>query len=1017
MRVSNNQHICGLYFTSREPSTYSWNTQRHYLPQVKLDSSTTITPVCYTTSLKQTFHNPGNENISQARYTFPLYDGVAVSSYTISYGEKTLKGIVQQKDVAKKTYEAAVDRGETAGLLAALPAGVFGVTLGNLPAKTDVLVDIVYCGELKHDAAIDGLRYMLPTSIAPRYGEYPGQLIESTATHHGGISITIDVDMDKSAIRKVQSPSHPIAVSMGALSTEEAQSTFNPSKASTTLTLGTTELAGDFVLQLLIDNISKPQALIEQHSDLPSRAIMATLVPKFVLDPVHPEIVFIADQSGSMQGSKNSALVSALKVFIKSLPIGVRFNICAFGTSYKTLWPTSQAYNEENMEAAIEFVGTFKAQYGGTNILNPVKGVFEQRLSDMPLEVMLLTDGEIWGEQNLFQYVEGQIKNKGVDARMFGLGIGSDVSHTLVEGIARAGNGFAQFVTQDEETDQKVIRMLKGALYPHLTDRTLEVEFHSDAKTDDSASDDEFELVEKVDYCLNIDDTPPAPPAMGNEAAHQPPTQEATSLFDPSADLDKPIQSEGRDRYAHLPFVDTPKILQAPSVLPSLFPFNRTIVYLILGPDAPKKPVSSITLRAKSPQGPLELTVNVSKTVRSTTVHQLAARKSIQELETGHGWLHAARTTEGHLIKDKHASRLDELVEREGVRLGERFQVASKWTSFVAIEDRPTGTSNEGGSSEPQVRHTIPSSPTLYLGMPSRAPKSMTSDASALKKKKKKKSAGRLSSLDPASPSLSINASSTSRSYHPAFLRQFQNVIKEAPTADWDQITQNTLGGANTSSAVPPPPMAAASMASRSGAMGAFGCRRAMPRGATSAQRFAAANFGGALQSTGMSVAACAAAPASEEEKEESDDDDDMGIGLFDDDDYEDLAVDACAQGASQPRAVVAKPLPLPDISAETGKKPVVHNLIGLQRFAGLWEWSDELLAEIQMKGRGLEFDGAFGSKNVMATALAVAYLETKLAASKDVWEMVVAKARVWMRTRVSRDEVEGLVAKARELL
>jgi len=61
-----------------------------------------------------------------------------------------------QQDVAKQTYQDAVDRGETAGLLESLPAGIFGVTLGNVPAKTDIIVDITYCGELKHDAAIDG---------------------------------------------------------------------------------------------------------------------------------------------------------------------------------------------------------------------------------------------------------------------------------------------------------------------------------------------------------------------------------------------------------------------------------------------------------------------------------------------------------------------------------------------------------------------------------------------------------------------------------------------------------------------------------------------------------------------------------------------------------------------------------------------------------------------------------------------------------------------------------------------
>ena len=51
-----------------------------------------------------------------------------------------------------------------------------------------------------------------------------------------------------------------------------------------------------------------------------------------------------------------------------------------------------------------------------------------------------------------------------------------------------------------------------------------------------------------------------------------------------------------------------------------------------------------------------------------------------------------------------------------------------------------------------------------------------------------------------------------------------------------------------------------------------------------------------------------------------------------------------------------------------------------------------------------------------MATALAVAFLESKLAASKDVWEMVVAKAKSWMASQGIVD-VERAVDVARGLL
>jgi hypothetical protein len=125
-----------------------------------------------------------------------------------------------------------------------------------------------------------------------------------------------------------------------------------------------------------------------------------------------------------------------------------------------------------------------------------------------------------------------------------------------------------------------------------------------------------------------------------------------------------------------------------------------------------------------------------------------------------------------------------------------------------------------------------------------------------------------------------------------------------------------------------------------------------------------------------------------QEEEEESDDD--MGYGLFDD-------------APAGPKAV-------------TPVSPL-HSLISLQTFSGAWEWSDDLLAVVMSKGKKLEFDAAFVSEQVMATSLAVAYMEAQLADSKDVWEMVVEKAKAWIGSQVGEDVVDSLVAKAKELI
>ncbi|KAI5195710.1 hypothetical protein AUEXF2481DRAFT_676012 [Aureobasidium subglaciale EXF-2481] len=647
-------HISGCYYTTN-------GRNRTYLPQVQLASYTTLTPLYFTTKLSQTFQNPSTGQLSEVRYTFPLYDGVAVTAFACTIGNKIIKGHVEQKDQARKTFDAAVKRGESAGLLEALPVGVFGVTLGNIPANTTVRVDLIYGGELKHDAEIDGLRYMLPTSIAPRYGNYPGQLLPLDSAVVKNMKIVVDVDMKDCTIRKVQCPSnHPIALDIGTLSTT-LKPTADMSKASVSLTHNTTELGSDFILQVVIDDIDSPRAIIEKHA-LPNRqALMVTFVPRFNLKPIKPEIIFIADQSGSMHGTKNTALVAALKTFIKSLPSGIRFNICAFGSRHDFLWEKSMPYNQENYTQALHFVQSFTASYGGTELLRPVKAAFESHLSIMPLELVVLTDGEICAESQLFEYVNDQIHKEKVDARCFVLGVGSDVSHTLVEGFARAGNGVAQFITDGEVMDFKVVRMLKAALYPHIKDYRLEVKYD---ETDD------FEMVktESPKQATVIPENQPKAPI---------------SLFDKSANL-KDVPANNIDRYAHLPNITIPELIQAPHVIPPVLPFNRTTVYLLM--QSTKQMPKSVILHGTCSEGPLTLEIPVKRVNDPNyTVNTLSAKKAVQELEEGRGWLISAQESD-ELVKDKCPSRFDELIEKEVVRIGTEYQVANKWCSFVAVQ-------------------------------------------------------------------------------------------------------------------------------------------------------------------------------------------------------------------------------------------------------------------------------------------------------------------------------------------
>lgn len=700
----------GLYYYPTYPAA-QFDPKPTYLPQLSLQANAVVLSSIARTTFTQTFSNPLPNSIPELRYSFPLYDGVSVASFTCTINrDRVIKGRVYEKRKARETFEDAKARGKTAGLLEQLPAAsdVFTTTIGNVPGGAEIRVDIVVLGELKHDAETDGIRFTIPTHIAPRYGSQPNALAD---TSHAALKTQIIVDVELptgSLISSLQSPSHPIAIAIGALSTSSGSKSPSPHLASASLALGTAPLDKDFILQVVASNTDNPVAILENHPTIPNqRVLMTTLVPKFNLPDQRPEIVFICDRSGSMGGQKIANLSSALQLFLKSLPLGVTFNVCGFGNGHEFLFPQSRPYDLESLETAMRYAETISANFGGTEIHGPLVDTFKRRNPDMDLEVFLLTDGSVWDQSRLFDTVHHHVTESKGAVRLFTLAIGSDASHSLVEGLARAGKGFSQSVGSNEMMDKKVIRMLKGALTPHIHDYALEVKYKRPDQ-DISDDDDDFDLIDRVaDLAVDVS---PAEKTMEAKPEDTPKALvEPISLFDLNFDLNAQIESFGLTAGpANLPSVTIPKILQTPSEIPPLYPFNRTSVYLLMSPETSDKIPESVILRAESKYGPLEVEIPVTTTTTGETIHQLAARKAIHEMEEGRGWIFHAKEKAGNvLLKDAYKAEFAAMVECEAVRLGVQLQVAGKWCSFVAVEGNDgTIVDTPSAPSSKEPRHT-----------------------------------------------------------------------------------------------------------------------------------------------------------------------------------------------------------------------------------------------------------------------------------------------------------------------
>ena len=201
------------------------------------------------------------------------------------------------------------------------------------------------------------------------------------------------------------------------------------------------------------------------------------------------------------------------------------------------------------------------------------------------------------------------VKRKVGRGRVFALGLGDCASRHLIKGVARAGNGIAVFATTEEDLRPKVLHLLQSSLQP---------------------------AIDKVNVEW-INDLGPVGPETS-----QPDDKE---LFSPYG--------------------------QAPMTIPPIFDGQRLLAYRLFNKEE-GKPVW-VRIVAESPDGPLSIEIDITGNdkIRGDLIHQLAARKRIQELDE-------AETTLGN------AERIKEAV---GV-LGESYSLVSSQTSFIGIDSK-----------------------------------------------------------------------------------------------------------------------------------------------------------------------------------------------------------------------------------------------------------------------------------------------------------------------------------------
>jgi len=121
------------------------------------------------TAIAQHFHNTEPFPI-EASYVFPLDERAAVCGFEVDIDGVITKGVVQEKQQARATYDTAIAKGDGAQLLEQKRTDVFELSVGNLLPGQHAIVNIITVTDLKIEG--EDVRYFLPTFVAPRYHPY-----------------------------------------------------------------------------------------------------------------------------------------------------------------------------------------------------------------------------------------------------------------------------------------------------------------------------------------------------------------------------------------------------------------------------------------------------------------------------------------------------------------------------------------------------------------------------------------------------------------------------------------------------------------------------------------------------------------------------------------------------------------------------------------------------------------------------------------------------------------------------
>lgn len=418
----------------------------------------------------QAFRNTTSHWV-EAVYVYPLPDDGAVDTLKMVVGDRVIVGEIRKKAEAQAIYDQAKEKRQKAALAEQDRPNMFSNSVANIGPGQTVLVQIEYQAPVNVSGGQYSLR--LPLVVGPRYtpdgqaAPVEGQAPRLDPAVYSGINpVTITVHLRPGfPLADIVSAAHAIRIAD------------DHGGKLITLAGGPVPADRDFVLTWKPTPAGAPSLSLFHEKVAGADYVLAQITPPVaphVGAPLARDVVFVIDNSGSMEGESIRQAKASLLYGLAQLKPGDRFNVVRFDNTLSVLYSDVVPADAGHLANARAFVSGLEAA-GGTEMVPAMQAA----LSDAHAtetgrmrQVVFLTDGDIGNEAQLFDTIAA---GRG-RSRVFMVGIGSAPNTYLMTRAAELGRGSFTHIGSTDTVETTMRQLFDKLENPVVTNLTAMVE-------------------------------------------------------------------------------------------------------------------------------------------------------------------------------------------------------------------------------------------------------------------------------------------------------------------------------------------------------------------------------------------------------------------------------------------------------------------------------------------------------------------------------------------------------------